>query len=79
LRSVAEAMIRDELGDCHSVTWRRHSGRQGELAPTAILIEVISLIDAGNKSHEAPVHTENPILAMKSQFSDDAAPISSSN
>jgi hypothetical protein len=26
-----------------------------------------------------PVHTENPILAMKSPFSDDAAPISSSN
>ena len=38
LRSVAETMIRDELGDGHRDTWPRRCGRQGEQAPTAISI-----------------------------------------
>lgn len=42
-----------------------------------------ALIESSSHSTQAiierPVHAENPILAMKAPFSDDAAPISSSN
>jgi|RhiMethySRZTD1v2_1073278.scaffolds.fasta_scaffold67839_2 hypothetical protein len=39
----------------------------------------LNIVDTYGGSALEPVRTENYILAMKSPFSDDAAPISSSN